>query len=127
MEIDLQLIQLKLDMLLDKIVETHGKEIYCVHADTTPERIQEFKSVVQGDIIDFYAVAVMINQALPELANHHEYTVSVIFEYLDQYNDLYRLEGFSLVQFSQAGRKDLAMSKINGFVNLIPENPKLIQ
>lgn len=119
MHIDLPTIQQKLDSVIDDLISIHGRKILCIiekPLDAKPE----------DHPISFYDIAILINTKFPELRFSKEYHISAMFEYEDKEKSIFTLEGLSLIHTQNNQQTTLLISKINGYTNLVPENPKLI-
>lgn len=119
MSVDLSVVKTKLDAMVDELISSRGKKILC----TLQNPIEPAE---RSTLLSFYDIALLINQKFPELQFSSEYHISAMFEYADKEKNIFSLEGFSLIQTQDNQQQTLLISKVDGYTNLVAENPKLI-
>lgn len=119
MNLDLSTMKTKLDSMITDLLSSHGEKILCVIQN-------ELETSKDKSVLTFYDVAFLINSKFPELQFSKEYHISAMFEYADKEKNIFSLEGFSLIQTKDNQQTTLLISKVDGYTNLVAENPKLI-
>ncbi len=118
MNLDLVIVSQKLDSMINELISTHGKKILCT--------LQKPLDSTDKSLLSFYDIAYLINSKFPELQFSKEYHISAMFEYADKEKSIFTLEGLSLIHTKDDQQTTLLISKVDGYTNLVAENPKLI-